>query len=68
MCRAARMIVGRHDFDSFRAPDPSKPGESTIVVVDSAELDREDELISFRIEASHYLWRMVRRLVGVLGL
>jgi tRNA pseudouridine38-40 synthase len=66
MQRAAKMIVGRHDFDSFRAADPSKPGESSIVVVDSTELDREDELISFRIEASHYLWRMVRRLVGVL--
>jgi tRNA pseudouridine38-40 synthase len=66
MQRAAKMIVGRHDFDSFRAADPSRPGESTVVVVDSTELDREDDLISFRIEASHYLWRMVRRLVGVL--
>lgn len=66
MKMAAKAIAGRHDFVSFRAADPSKPGESTVVMVDSAEIDREEDLISFRIEASHYLWRMVRRLVGVL--
>jgi tRNA pseudouridine38-40 synthase len=51
----------------FRSPDPSKPNESTIVVVESAEIDKtEDGLIVFRIEASHFLWRMVRRLAGAL--
>lgn len=66
MKMATKIIPGRHDFVSFRAADPSKPGESTVVVVDSAEIDRDEDLISFRIEASHYLWCMVRRLVGVL--
>jgi tRNA pseudouridine38-40 synthase len=66
MKMAAKIIPGRHDFVSFRAADPSKPGESTVVVVDSTEIDRDEDLISFRIEASHYLWRMVRRVVGVL--
>jgi tRNA pseudouridine38-40 synthase len=66
MAEAARKIAGRHDFVCFRAKDPSKPDESTIVVVDSAAVERQDDLILFRIEASHFLWRMVRRLVGVL--
>lgn len=66
MAEAAAMLAGRHDFNCFRAADPSKPGESTIVVVDSAEIAKEDNLILFRIEASHFLWRMVRRIVGVL--
>lgn len=66
MARAASALAGRHDFNCFRAVDPSKPGESSIVVVDSAEIDTEDNLILFRIEASHFLWRMVRRIVGVL--
>lgn len=66
MSRAAKMLAGRHDFDCFRAADPSKPGESSIVVVDSAEVEAQDDLIVFRIEASHFLWRMVRRVVGVL--
>jgi len=66
MSRAARLIVGRHDFVCFRAADPSRPDESTVVVVESAELDLDGDMAVFRIEASHFLWRMVRRLVGVL--
>ncbi len=66
MREAAALIAGRHDFIAFRAADPSRPGESTIVVVDSAELGVDDNLIVFRIEASHFLWKMVRRLAGTL--
>jgi tRNA pseudouridine38-40 synthase len=66
MQQAAALIAGRHDFVAFRAADPSKPGESTIVVVESAEVSVDDNLIVFRIEASHFVWKMVRRLVGTL--
>jgi len=66
MQQCAAMLAGRHDFAAFRAPDPSKPGESTIVAVDAAEVARDQHLIVFRIEASHFLWKMVRRLTGTL--
>lgn len=66
MQRAARSLIGRHDFNCFRAPDPSKPEDSTIVVVESAAIDLDNHLVIFRIEASHFLWRMVRRIVGAL--
>lgn len=66
MQQAAAMIPGRHDFNAFRAADKSKPDESTIVVVESAEVAVDDHLIVFRIEASHFLWKMVRRLTGTL--
>lgn len=66
MARAARMLIGRHDFVCFRAPDPSRPDESTVVVVDDAGVEMEGDLIIVHITASHFLWRMVRRLVGVL--
>ena len=66
MQEAAGHIAGRHDFTCFRAADPSRPDESTIVVVESAEVAVDDHLIVFRIEASHYLWKMVRRLAGTL--
>ena len=66
MQQAAAFIAGRHDFAAFRAADPSKPDESTIVVVDSAEVAVDDNLIVFRIEASHFIWKMVRRLTGSL--
>ena len=66
MARAASLLPGRHDYAAFANPDPSKPAESTIVVVNNAEIGTEDNLVLFRIEASHYLWKMVRRVVGVL--
>ena len=66
MARAASLLVGRHDFVCFRATDRSKPEESTVVVVNNAEIETEEDVIMFRIEASHFLWRMVRRVVGAL--
>jgi tRNA pseudouridine38-40 synthase len=36
------------------------------VVVESATIEAEDDIVQFRIEASHFLWRMVRRIVGCL--
>lgn len=66
MQRAASLLVGRHDFRCFRAEDATKADESTVVVVERASVDVEDYLIVFRIEASHFIWRMVRRVTGVL--
>ena len=66
MAEAAELLMGRHDFVCFRAQDPSKPGDSTIVVVENAGIETHGHMVIFRIEASHFLWRMVRRIVGVL--
>jgi tRNA pseudouridine38-40 synthase len=66
MSQAAKMLVGRHDFICFRASDPSRPDESTVVVVEGAEIEAEEDIIQFRVQASHFIWRMVRRLVGAL--
>jgi len=66
MEKAAAELVGRHDFVCFRATDASRPDESTVVEVESAEIETEEDIIQVRIQASHFIWRMVRRLVGVL--
>jgi tRNA pseudouridine38-40 synthase len=66
MARAARLLIGRHNFRAFRAEDPARPDESPIVVVENALIEAEGDLIIFRITASHFVWRMVRRIVGVL--
>src|SRR5215470_13654884 len=66
MHRAASLLVGRHDFICFRAADPARPDESTIVEVERAEIETEEDIIQIRIEASHFLWRMVRRVIGAL--
>ena len=66
MAQAAAMVAGRHDFVCFRALDPTRPDESTVVVVETCEIEEQPEsgLILFRICASHFVWRMVRRLAG----
>jgi tRNA pseudouridine38-40 synthase len=66
MSEAAETLMGRHDFVCFRAQDPSKPDDSTIVLVENAGIETHGHMVLFRIEASHFLWRMVRRIVGVL--
>lgn len=66
MSRAARMLGGRHDFSCFRATEAARKDESPIVVVRDAEVETDGDLILFRIEASHFLWRMVRRVAGLL--
>lgn len=66
MSSAARLLIGRHNFSAFRAQDKSRPDESPIVVVEDAGIEQDGDLIVFRITASHFVWRMVRRLVGAL--
>ena len=66
-CPAPRgTLIGRHNFSAFRAEDKSRPDESPIVVVEDAGIETEGDLIVFRITASHFVWRMVRRVVGAL--
>jgi tRNA pseudouridine38-40 synthase len=66
MQRAATLLRGRHDFVCFRAADSTRPNESTVVEVENAFIETDDDIIQIRIAASHFLWRMVRRIVGVL--
>jgi len=66
MSDAAKLIVGGYDFAAFSERDPKREDQSSIVFVDEAEVVVEDHLILFRITASHFLWKMVRRLVGSL--
>lgn len=65
MRAAAGMLAGKHDFERFCEKRGDEP--STIVVVESAEFAVSGNLILFRIAASHYLWRMVRRIIGTLA-
>ena len=62
---AAAQIAGRHDFTAF-SDKRVKEDESRIVVVDSCEVAVVDDLILIRIVASHFLWKMVRKLVAFL--
>lgn len=61
---AAARFVGMHDFRSFSDDDPDE--KSTEVLLDACDIHEEGELILVAVEGSHFLWKMVRRLTGVL--
>jgi tRNA pseudouridine38-40 synthase len=64
MRSAAAQFVGFHDFRFFSDDDPDE--KSTEVLVDTFAVYEDGDLMLFHIEGSHFLWKMVRRLVGVL--
>ena len=61
---AARRFVGFHDFRSFAGDDPAE--KSTDVLIDALDIHEDEDLVLIHVEGSHFLWKMVRRLVGVL--
>jgi tRNA pseudouridine38-40 synthase len=63
---AAARLTGRHDFSAF-TDKRLQEDESRIVVVERSEIGVDGDLILFRIEASHFLWKMVRKLVAFLA-
>jgi tRNA pseudouridine38-40 synthase len=64
MRHAAAAFVGMHDFRAFSDDDPEE--KSTQVLVESFDIHEDGDLLVVHIEASHFLWKMVRRLVGIL--
>jgi tRNA pseudouridine38-40 synthase len=66
MRAAAGLAVGRHDFRNFAEVEAGSR-DSTLVEVESVELAEAGALILVRIVASHFLWKMVRRLIGTLA-
>ena len=65
MRTAAGVFVGMHDFSSFAVADKDDEG-SSIVLLEKLDILQEGALLVVVIEGSHFLWRMVRRIVGVL--
>ena len=64
MRAAAATLLGRHDFRAFC----ERPHEqsSTLVEMAAVEVLETGSLVLVRFVASHFLWKMVRRLVGTL--
>ena len=66
MQEAAAAFVGLHDFGAFAAIDRDDEEASTKVLLERLDFAAEGSLLLVGVEGSHFLWRMVRRLVGVL--
>ena len=64
MQRAGEVMVGMHDFATFAEKKELK--KSTKVLVHMVQLVDDNDLLTIRVVGSHFLWRMVRRMVGVL--
>jgi tRNA pseudouridine38-40 synthase len=66
MHEAARFLLGRHDFTSFRAA--SCQAKSPVRTLDRLEVSRRDDLIEIVAEARSFLHHQVRNFVGTLKL
>jgi len=65
MREAARALVGMGDFRAFTDDDPEE--KSTEVLLGNVHVEPYDSLVLVRVVGSHFLWKMVRRIVGVLA-
>jgi tRNA pseudouridine38-40 synthase len=61
---AGSRLVGFHDFRSFG--DVEKDGQSTLVDLTHLDIEDAGDRIFIHISGSHFLWKMVRRVAGVL--
>jgi len=65
MQAAAARLTGMHDFQAFSDDDPDE--KSTEVLVEEVTVAEDGDLILIRVAGSHFIWKMVRRMVGVLA-
>jgi tRNA pseudouridine38-40 synthase len=64
MSRAVALFPGMHDFAGFT--DRRAQNESTLVAVERSEIGMYGDLILVRLGASHFLWKMVRKVVAAV--
>lgn len=64
MRAAAEQFAGMKDFRSFT--DDSAEEKSTVVGIERIDIGEDGDLVLVRVEGSHFLWKMVRRMVGVM--
>ena len=64
MRQAATALVGLKDFRAFTDDEPEE--KSTRALIEGIEIGEERDYILIRVRGSHFLWKLVRRMVGVL--
>ncbi len=76
MQRAARLLIGRHDFSCFQGsskrsrrsggPSSYSKKKACIRVVERISISKRGSLIYIDIQANGFLYKMVRNIVGTL--
>jgi tRNA pseudouridine38-40 synthase len=64
MQQALNLFQGFHDFASF-ADKRMEKETATKVNIEGLWLKEFDDIVAIRVAGSHFLWKMVRRIVGV---
>lgn len=64
LSQQAKDFIGTHDFSSFCAAGSSV--EDTVRTVMNASVEREGDMVIFRVEADGFLYNMVRIMTGTL--
>ena len=64
MQKASEILIGKHDFSSFRAKDCQ--AHTPIRTIEKLTIEKKNDFIYFKITANAFLQHMVRNIVGSL--
>lgn len=64
MDRAARQLLGTHDFAAFAAAGGS--AKTTVRTIDAVSVTREGDMVTLKIHGNAFLYNMVRIIAGTL--
>ena len=64
MILAIQTLIGRHDFSAFQRSGSNR--KDAFTTIEEAQIERHGDLISIDIQATGFLYGMVRLLVGQL--
>lgn len=66
MHKAAQLLIGKHDFSTFRASECQ--AKSPVKTVDEIRIWRENDYVLMQIKARSFLHHQVRNIIGTLML
>lgn len=65
MRKAAKILIGRHDFKAFQTKDGEKD-KNSVRTIKKIRIEKRDDVVTFYIEANGFLYNMARNIVGTL--
>lgn len=64
MQKASKVFIGTHDFEAFRNTGSSV--KTTVRTITHSSIEREGDLIIYRVTGDGFLYNMVRIMIGTL--
>ncbi len=66
MRKAAKALVGKHDFKSFQAHDPLRADRNSVRTIKKLAIKKQGDLLHIEVTANGFLYKMVRNIAGTL--